>query len=1120
MAIVGEAYVVVKAITTGVERQIKDAFKDADKIGDDVGRKVSAGLSRSMSMPNSGIGKFLSGDAAAFAKFKQDAEAARQEFNAMVQSSNFFGTAASVLIGSVGALGGGIVSLGSALVAAAPAAIALGGAFVSVGLGALSAMLALSGVGAAVQKIIQQQQGQGGVGAAISAQRAVDDARKNLSRTMQGNNDQLVASDKSLAAAARGTSQAQYDLNKALREGQNQLQAIKFAAEDAALGEKRAALNLENARLNLQRVQDLPPNSKARREAELAYQEADLALRKSVDANQQAQAEKTRIVKTGTAADVENLDSVKAARLAADDADRAMAEAQYQRQLLNRDIIQKTTDAELALTRAIEDQKRSAMANNPFVGLTPAQAEFAKFIASLNEVIKALKEIAAINLFPKLEEAIRTILAGLLPTFKVGIGEVASAVGDAALAISKKLVAPQVVKDIATIFKTAAQVIRDFGNAFGDILTTIIALLAVADPQIRQFSAWVAKTAKDFKTFIDTKRATGELQAFFKQAADNAAELGKIFHNVFSGLFNIVKANTGPGSGGQILLDYFRDITQSFKDWSGSAAGQNTLKQYFHDVAENVKAMLGALGEVTKMILKLGADPGIKAFWDSVKKSVPDFEAMLKSFGDAGPQLGIMVENIARFLNLVTQGGAVTMFFEVINKALEAINALLANKLVATVLGFFATIHGAFLGASLIFRAIDFVFLSFAGHMTFVLGKIGAIGNAILKLPVIGPALETGVLKLMYAFDGAKAKLIDFAETMALKAMYAFDALKKGMVQLAEKGIAMVITGFNTLKVTMMENPFILIGVAIAALVVGLIELYKHNEAFRELVQKVWGFVLGIIQGVWDWIKKNWPLLLEILTGPIGIAVGEIIKHWDTIKKGVQDAIDYVVRIGKDIWNWLLDGLKTVWGFVVSYFQNLYSAVRTVNSTIASIGASLWNWLSSGLQTAWNAAVGVWNTVVGYVSGLGARITTAASGMWNGLKSGLASVINWIIDALNGAISAINLLLTGVKFATFGKVNYQISPIPHVNLAQGGVVPATRGGTLAVIGEAGRPERVEPLDSDGLSKRDKALIQFLTKGNGKDGNTFNINPAPGMNEIDLAHMISRQIAFQTRKGGI
>jgi hypothetical protein len=74
----------------------------------------------------------------------------------------------------------------------------------------------------------------------------------------------------------------------------------------------------------------------------------------------------------------------------------------------------------------------------------------------------------------------------------------------------------------------------------------------------------------------------------------------------------------------------------------------------------------------------------------------------------------------------------------------------------------------------------------------------------------------------------------------------------------------------------------------------------------------------------------------------------------------------------------------------------------------------------------------------------------------------------------------------------------------------------TAGGTLAVIGEAGQSERVEPLDANGLSKRDKALISFM----GGTGTTINVYPSEGMNEQELAKKVSRELAYQLRRGAV
>jgi murein DD-endopeptidase MepM/ murein hydrolase activator NlpD len=50
-----------------------------------------------------------------------------------------------------------------------------------------------------------------------------------------------------------------------------------------------------------------------------------------------------------------------------------------------------------------------------------------------------------------------------------------------------------------------------------------------------------------------------------------------------------------------------------------------------------------------------------------------------------------------------------------------------------------------------------------------------------------------------------------------------------------------------------------------------------------------------------------------------------------------------------------------------------------------------------------------------------------------------------------------------------------------VKLAEGGIVSPIAGGVLATIAEGGRPERVEPLDRQGMSERDRAIIRAVVE---------------------------------------
>lgn len=70
-----------------------------------------------------------------------------------------------------------------------------------------------------------------------------------------------------------------------------------------------------------------------------------------------------------------------------------------------------------------------------------------------------------------------------------------------------------------------------------------------------------------------------------------------------------------------------------------------------------------------------------------------------------------------------------------------------------------------------------------------------------------------------------------------------------------------------------------------------------------------------------------------------------------------------------------------------------------------------------------------------------------------------------------------------------------------VRMAGGGIVRATPGGVLSLIGEAGRHERVEPLDRQGLSTRDRALIAALSDGGGGGGGRTEVRVYIGSQEL-------------------
>jgi hypothetical protein len=161
------------------------------------------------------------------------------------------------------------------------------------------------------------------------------------------------------------------------------------------------------------------------------------------------------------------------------------------------------------------------------------------------------------------------------------------------------------------------------------------------------------------------------------------------------------------------------------------------------------------------------------------------------------------------------------------------------------------------------------------------------------------------------------------------------------------------------------------------------------------------------------------------------------------------------------------------------------------------------------------------DTLIPFFKDLPAKIGAAAAGLWDWLKNSFKTALNFIIDKWNDFRLDLRFpdTLFGVSLGVLAGKGITIETPNIPRLAAGGIVPASRGGMMAVIGEGGRSERVEPLDKDGLSTRDKAMIRLLSGGAG-GGSTINVYPSAGMNERELAELVSRRLAFELRRGAV
>lgn len=194
------------------------------------------------------------------------------------------------------------------------------------------------------------------------------------------------------------------------------------------------------------------------------------------------------------------------------------------------------------------------------------------------------------------------------------------------------------------------------------------------------------------------------------------------------------------------------------------------------------------------------------------------------------------------------------------------------------------------------------------------------------------------------------------------------------------------------LNVAMDANPVMLIVIAMAALVAGVILAYQHITVFRQIVDDfgrvaaaAFGAVVNAAQAVWAWIQNNWPLLLAILLGPFATAVYFIVQYWGTIVSffaGLPGRIlgalgnvgALLIGAGQALLNGLVAGanagLAAALGFVASIGGRILGALGDVGDILYGAGKAIIDGLGRGISDALHAVESTVSGIAGKIASL------------------------------------------------------------------------------------------------------------------------------------------------------
>lgn len=126
-------------------------------------------------------------------------------------------------------------------------------------------------------------------------------------------------------------------------------------------------------------------------------------------------------------------------------------------------------------------------------------------------------------------------------------------------------------------------------------------------------------------------------------------------------------------------------------------------------------------------------------------------------------------------------------------------------------------------------------------------------------------------------------------------------------------GIVNVALGILAIVEAVVAAPWILIVVAILAVIAIFVVLYLKVKWFRDGVNKVIGF-----------IKKNWVKLIAIMAGPVGIIAYLIVKHWNKIIRFVKALPGKISRAASGMW----DGIKSAFKSAINWIIKKWNSFR------------------------------------------------------------------------------------------------------------------------------------------------------------------------------------------------
>ena len=552
--------------------------------------------------------------------------------------------------------------------------------------------------------------------------------------------------------------------------------------------------------------------------------------------------------------------------------------------------------------------------------------------------------------------------------------------------------------------RTAFSILNNQGTkAFGNLLNGAyhffdgtVAVFNKLSPLFVWASKGFENMGLSFRRWANSVEGSKAINSFVQYTKTNLPIVGRIFANVFSGLFNLFGAFAGHSH--NVLLG-IESVTEGFRQWSAQLKKSDGFQQFINYLETNGPKVWSIVKNISM------------ALWGLIKGMAP-------------------VASVTLSLT-----AAVTQWLASMTNAHPWIGKLLGSTVALT-------------GAMMLFLKPIFLV---KGALTGMRGALLAVTGAETLLGKSGA----------FATLGMKRQAVQARIT----------AIATRAWSVATKAAALATRGLG-LAIRFLSGPIGWIVTAIGAVIFIIVELWKHNETFRNFVIGAWtaikntaisvfGFLRPYIVGIWNGIKTASLVVWNLMKTSATLT-------WNAIKFAIQNPIQALKNALSFIWNGIKASALFAWNsikvgvmaiiggwlaLVRANFAMWRTIITGVWNGIKYVSITIWNGIKNGVMAIIRGWIGLirasFNGLRGFFSAMWNGIKSVSIAIWNGIKNGVIAIVRALVGNTKRSIATLRSFISGVWNAI------KVISLRVWNAIKNGVVGAIRGlssGVRKIIG--------------------------------------------------------------------